>query len=229
MKTAILTLATAANDHHDYWIGLNDILVEGQWTWPGLCAEKMAPSFNLTYPWCPGEPNNAAGSRGADCVRVVGTMPATGDHAQRCWADYHCDDHRAGNDFGFVCELNVDKFGDEDAFAELHGDSNDEYDMLLRDKDSDKEERERERGNPAAVALAVIFALAFVTSAFGKTRLPHGGAGWCPAVPGGAQRSRDAPRAPRLLPQHETPPGLTTRGERTSGIGKRVSTRLSVR
>ena len=165
----------AANDHHDYWIGINDILVEGQWMWPGLCSRKMAPSFNLTYPWCPGEPNNEGGNRGADCVRVVGTMPATGDHAhpQQCWADYQCDesagDHGAGNDFGFACELNLDKFGDEDAFAELYGSSDDDDDMLWRDEDRD--ESDEESGNPAAVAFAVIFALAFVASAFGNVVL----------------------------------------------------------
>eukprot|EP00325_Prymnesiales_sp_UTEX-LB-985_P028247 CAMPEP_0174737948 /NCGR_PEP_ID=MMETSP1094-20130205/69102_1 /TAXON_ID=156173 /ORGANISM="Chrysochromulina brevifilum, Strain UTEX LB 985" /LENGTH=226 /DNA_ID=CAMNT_0015941265 /DNA_START=95 /DNA_END=772 /DNA_ORIENTATION=- len=161
--------ARAANDGHDYWIGLNDIIQEGHWRWPGLCSRMMQANFNLTYPWCPGEPNNGGGHSGADCVRVVGTMPPDDSHAhpQQCWADYQCDlsmgDHGANNEFGFVCELNFDKFGDEDAYAKLYGFGDDDDDDDEQEGKGDGNEDDRHgcggsEGNPAAVAFAVIFA-----------------------------------------------------------------------
>jgi len=163
----------AQNDNHDYWIGINDILHEGQWQWPGLCRRHM--QVNLTYPWCPGEPNNAGGDHGGDCVRIVGAAPSDGSHShpQQCWADYQCDmstgDHGATNDFGFICELNVAKFGDEDAWERLYDyvDGDDDDDGEEEEEEADEEERRErgEQGNPTAVTFAVLFALAFAASA----------------------------------------------------------------
>nr|XP_034308987.1 perlucin-like isoform X5 [Crassostrea gigas] len=68
----------------DFWIGLSDILVEGEWVW--MSTQKVAQYTN----WWPGEPNNLH-SPGEDCAALTGRL----FH----WNDFPCLWHR-----NFICE-----------------------------------------------------------------------------------------------------------------------------
>jgi len=119
----------AINSGKDLWIGLTDMLHEGEWTWPWPCLASTSP-LNATYNWCPGEPNDGGGGSrshgtggGGDCVRIT-SGASSGHCAPGTWVDYRCDqDHvepvnREGRGdadrIGFVCELNARKFGEPD-------------------------------------------------------------------------------------------------------------------
>jgi len=150
----------AAQDGRDYWIGLSDQLHEGQWLWPGLCSLKQAA--NLSYPWCPGEPNDSG-----DCVRIVGTDGPDGHCARGSWADFGCErdegDHGVQgerNGLGFVCEINFEKFAQFD----------DDDDEPASSMDT-PERGEPCEGGGVATAFAWLFALAFAASAAGNVWL----------------------------------------------------------
>ncbi|KAI8485756.1 hypothetical protein Bbelb_365900 [Branchiostoma belcheri] len=49
----------------NYWIGLNDLTVENNWTW----SDGTLVSGYVFTNWAPGEPNNGAG-RGQDCGQL---------------------------------------------------------------------------------------------------------------------------------------------------------------
>uniref|UniRef100_H3A3R7 C-type lectin domain-containing protein n=1 Tax=Latimeria chalumnae TaxID=7897 RepID=H3A3R7_LATCH len=71
-----------------FWIGLSDIIVEGQWSWVD------GSPYNLLF-WSPGEPNDAP--QGEDCAmldyqKATGSLTAT-------WNDAPC-----SRQFKWICE-----------------------------------------------------------------------------------------------------------------------------
>ena len=65
----------------DYWIGGNDILIEGEWRW-----QSNGTAINPTY-WGPGEPSDTLGNE--HCIEYKGTR----------WNDDVCNDVQK-----YICE-----------------------------------------------------------------------------------------------------------------------------
>ncbi|XP_078596756.1 C-type mannose receptor 2-like [Branchiostoma floridae x Branchiostoma japonicum] len=87
----VLSMIQNVDASRDYWIGLNDITVEGTWTW----SDGTPISHCAFANWMPGEPNNAG--TGQDCGRL--------------WKDkgFKWDDYKCGYQKYFICQKGSDE------------------------------------------------------------------------------------------------------------------------
>lgn len=87
-EEAFLAAQESAFNLNNWWIGLNDIGIEGFYVWDG---------DSSTYTnWYPGEPNNSQGNE--DCVEDRFADPTQGKYSQQ-WNDFPCTQQNP-----FICE-----------------------------------------------------------------------------------------------------------------------------